>query len=342
MKRSSSVMKVGIATIISYALTSLAGCSSEDIDRLTGRSKSKSSGAGSELISINLSLKPASNLSLAPGEFSLADATGFIMDVTGCASGYSIDDVTEAAGSSKTVKLYKTDIDCTAELQQFSFGGVDYTKVGGGNLTTGSATFEDALDPTDTFHVTLIDQLPSPLTDGATAQFVFKQVAAGADHAIADYSYTDTLEVKGIKAPNFTIADVTLDSIAADGKATFTFTTQCGRAVVDNAGDKGCEVDAGDNQPFVDMKVKLIYKDPLVYSSNTLTYDEAEAAMAAGTVDITNGHHDASTANEGFAVAVTGEGRLYEQKDMFFLISYTYAGLGTSYRYYVVTIGDPQ
>lgn len=327
-------------------------CSSGDMDKLTGRKKGKQLiQEEDEKIDVRVSVKPKvirSNLAgnvfgVNPFGFDLASATDFVFNVSSCASNYDIADTTITGASSTTIKLYKDDRACAVGLKQFTFDAKVYVQNGGGYLTTGSSTFENQADATDTLHVS-VTNLASPIVDGATASFSFHQIVKGADYAISNYSYSETVEVKGVKAPNFTVESVTLEVIAANGVPTFDITTQCGRLVTeDGATNKICEQSATDEQKFTDMKVKIVANDPLVYTGNVMTYAEAEAAMAADTTSIANADFDNSTANDGFIIGVSGPGALYDNKDMFFIISYTDPnGYGTSYRYFRVTIGDPQ
>lgn len=299
-------------------------------------------------VSFNLSyggkaLKLLPDLSLSNNSFNLVSVSNFTVDITTCASGYTKDDVI-AGGTTTTVKMYAKDRGCLAELQSFIYNAKTYVKSGGGNLSTGTAVFENQADAAETLMVGVVAQLPDPLTDAATASFSFREISQGADFAISNYSYTDTVEVQGVAAPNFSISDVVINAInAVTGEATFDIKTQCGRVVTQPSGDYACETSATDSQNFIDMKVKLIYDDSGIYTAHKMTYAQAETAMSAGTTTLTNGMFDGSTANDGFLVSIAGAGQLYTHKDMFFIISYTAAnGYGTSYRYFRVTIGDPQ
>ncbi len=268
--------------------------------------------------------------------FSLVNATAFIMDVTGCASGYSSLNITSAAATD-TITLYKTDQNCVATLKQFSYNGHNYT----GTLTGVSGTtsvFTNTADSTDVMKVRVHTQLPSPLVDGSTALFIFQQIKKGSDTNIASYTHSETLETQGVDSPNVSISAVSLSSIAADGKATFDLTLLCATTMVMSGANYACPSSGGDNENLIDTQVKLITD---TYGS-TLTYAQAQTEMSTSPMSVTNGAKVAG--QDKFIVTLTGTGPLYTNKNMLLIIGYvdpSSPSKGTSYIYFNVDIGDP-
>lgn len=339
--------KLSNRLLLGVTLLLSVGCGAA-FDKLAGKktSTSETTSYSETPVSVSLSYagKTGSKLKLEEeNAFNLISVTNFQFSITTCASGFSSLNIA-AGGTSTTVKMYAKDRGCLAELISFIYNAKTYVKSGGGNLSTGTATFENQVLNTDTVLVGVVAQLPDPLTDAATASFSFREISKGSDVTISNYSYTDTVEVKGVAAPNFSVSDVVINSInAVTGEATFDIITQCGRTVTIPVADYICEPSATDSQKFTDMKVKLIYDDAAVYTAHVMTYAQAATAMSAGTTTLTNGMFDSSTANDGFKATIAGAGQLYTHKDMLFIISYTDPNsYGTSYRYFRLTIGDPQ
>ncbi len=288
--------------------------------------------------STNVSL----NLQSTSSGFALSAATtsDFVIQLTSCSSGYTTTVTSTTASPVTDVALYTGDGGCLAELQQFDWSGVTYTKQGGGNLASGSALFTDGAS--NELYVSVGTQLDATIVSTSEAVFLISEVLAGSDYTVSGYSESADLTVTLLEAPEVEIpaTGVTLNSIhATTGVATFDVHVQC---VNTNSPDATtCQTPGGADQAFTNMKAKIITD----VTSGTLTYSQADAAMAAGATSILAG--DLSTAapitTEGFTVQLAGEGQLYANRNMLLIIEYTDPGLSAkSYRYFNVDIGDPQ
>ena len=303
-----------------------------------------------EKVAINVALiEEGGQANLYGGEYySLVGSSGFVFDISTCKSGYTATGITSIA-STKAITLYKYDISCQADLTSFTFGGATYNKQGGGNLAGIAGTtglFVNASDATDLVMVRAHTVLPSPLSDGQTATYVFQQIKKGSDHNIANYTHSGNLEVLGVESPNVTINNVSLTAIdgtsgASAGAATFDVTFQCGTTMTQPAANWICPSLSSDSHSITDMTAKLITDS----YGGTITYANAASIMSAGAtkVAVTNGMKVGG--QNRFTVPLTqATGPLYTNKNMILVIQYvepSTPSLGTSYVYFNVDIGNP-
>lgn len=293
---------------------------------------------------LSLSLATQNEVSLA-----LAPTSGFTFDLLGCKSGFSASDLTSNT-STETIALYQHDHDCFFDLKEFGFGGATYVPVAGTSFFNGVAFDEDRVvyfvndaDPNDRVKVRIQDFLPSPLTDGEEFTYVFMQIKQGTDYAVQNYSYTSTMEVLGVEAPNVAISSMALTAIdSSTGQATFQTTLACNVALVDDNGKDACPTATAELQRLEDFKSILISEpaDPAAFdydaaralfddAGNNAIIQSAQSNVTATTFDMSNTQKD---------------GPLHSNKEMYLVIQYTDPNdsENRSYRYFKVTIGDPQ
>lgn len=297
-----------------------------------------------EKVAINVALiEEGGQANLYGGEYySLVGSSGFVFDISTCKSGYTATGITSIA-STKAITLYKYDISCQADLTSFTFGGATYNKQGGGNLAGIAGTtglFVNASDATDLVMVRAHTVLPSPLSDGQTATYVFQQIKKGSDHNIANYTHSGNLEVLGVESANVTINNVSLTAIdGTSGAATFDVTFQCGTTMTQPAANWICASFSNDSHAIINMSAKLVSDS----YGGTITYATAGTIMTAGATAVTNGMKVGG--QNRFTVPLTqATGPLYTNKNMILVIQYvepSTPSLGTSYVYFNVDIGNP-
>ena len=264
----------------------------------------------------------------------------FVIQITGCASGYTTTVTSTAASPKGSVPLYTGDGNCIAGLQSFTWSGVAYTKSGGGTLTTGSSLFVNGANQ---LYVTVGTQLTATISGASKATFLISEVKSGSDYTISGYSSSAPLTVSAIEAPEIEIPanGITLTSInATTGVATFTVNVQCKNIL--SAGPSSCQTPGGEDQLFSNMKAKLITDT----FSGVLNFSDANTAMATGSTAVASPANLKATSpitTEGFMLSLSGAGQLYTNKNMILIVEYTDpTSSAKSYRYFNVDIGDPQ
>ncbi len=267
----------------------------------------------------------------------------FVIKITGCASGFTYTATSTTGTPVSSVNLYKGDSDCVAGLESYKWKTVSYTKSGGGTLSVGSAVFLGAGG--EEMQGTVYVPLSNPIDATSKAHYIVAEIIKGADHQVpkANYSEPSDLIVDGLEAPNFTIYDAVLQSVASGtGKPTFDFRLECGIA---RAGSV-CPTGLGHQQSMTDMKVALVYDDPTVYTTpNTMTYSQAQAIIVAGPVtQITAPMAQGFDLRGGAVVTgVVGEGPLDSKRNMFLVVEFTDTARNNakSYRYFNVDLENP-
>lgn len=312
-----------------------SGCGGALKEKVSGEGKSKES----EMIELDLLIE---NQSMSLGLLS-ASTVDFVVQVNNCSSGYSTTVTSTTADPVSTVSLYSYDTDCVAELEQFDWAGETWNRAGGGLLSTGSAIFVDS--GTNEMNVTVYTQLTSPLTDGGTATFVFQELLLGNDFVVTDYSFSETIEVIGLEAPNVSVNHVDLTAIeSGTGIATFTLSIECNVAV-SGAGNHICVTPEGIDQNMQNYEVAIIYDDPIAYDG-TLTFSQAVDIIDDHGFAVTGGHLDPNLgANGGFSTPLVrmDTGPLYTHRELLILVSYEsneFPG-ARSFRYFRAEIGTP-
>lgn len=301
-----------------------------------GTSKSKESSLAATVAApMGVVFQPRASLT-EDAVFSLAtnDLYDFVVDITACSSGFTYTVTSTTASKVGTVNLYKGDTDCLAGLKSFSWDGVSYTKSGGGNLTTGSAIFQNAGN-TKQMQATVYVALDiGGIVASSKAHFVIGEIIKGGDYEVPVASYSEPTDILGtlLEAPNFTIVAATLVSVASGtGVPTMTIEFKCGGAVTGN----NCASPTGVDQDMTKMSVSLVWDNPATYNGS-LTYTQADTIVAALKTDIVGGMVGAVTGGSGANVTgVVGEGALDSKRNMLVVVKYVDpVTSGASYRYF--------
>ncbi len=329
-KFSRSVAVVGSSLIL------LAGCGSK-----LSKDKDTKNDASTETIDVKVGLQFTGSAVANLNGFDLADnITDYVIDVAGCKSGYTKNVVSSAATPVSTVALYAFDVDCLAALKSFSYGGSSYARADGSGLSAGSAVFQNAGN-TKQLTVSVFEQLPSPLVNGAKASFAFQEILLGSDYTISNYSTYESLGISGTLAPaiKIPVGGVALKSIsAANGAATFDVKVEC-ESLLANTNE--CPTSNG-NQSMLNMKAKLVTDT----YSGVVSLAQAGTIMASGASSVVAGDVQAPVGayNGGFKLDLAGSGALASNKNMLLVIEWTDPADAAkkSYRYFNVDIGDPQ
>ncbi len=349
------------ATVLAIATLAfgLAGCSLvKPSDLGVGGGGKTAAAPGADKVNVSLAVRSGDAtarlaLSAEEGPFlSLAPSEGFTFDVKGCASGFLANGLTSNA-TSEPVALYAHDRNCFFDLREFGFEGDIFQPSGGatsffnGGIFDASRTvyFERTTPPNDKVRVRIQTTLSSPLQDGEEFVYVFMEIKKGADFAVQDYSYTETMEVGAIEAPNLTIDDMDLTAIdGATGKATFTTTLKCAQSVTTVATKKVCPSPTGENQALENFSTILISEpaDPSMFdyvAARALFDDAANSGIIhalTNAVTVTADAFDVSNQQKS--------GPLSQHKAMYLVVQFTDPNdaENRSYRYFKVTIGDPQ
>lgn len=325
---------LGFTTVLAAACGAL-GSDPENEPKLQEGSRPKPDPSRTTPVSISLQS--------ASGGFQLTQPTSdeYIINITNCASGYTTTVTSTAAAPITSVPLYTGDGGCDAELEEFAWDGITYTKSGGGTLVSGSALFTDG--GTNKLYVTVATALDATIGPSSEALFVISESKAGEDYAISGYSTSAPLTITAVEAPELEIpaGGITLASIDADnGVATFTVNLQCRNILSPSA--SSCQTDGGQDQLFSNMKVKLA-KDTY---GGVLDYAAASTVMASGTTSVKDPDHLSTAApitTEGFVLSLAGPGQLYFNKNMLLVVEYSEPGTSfKSFRYFNVDIGDPE
>jgi hypothetical protein len=264
--------------------------------------------------------------------FALAGVTNFNMSLTGCASGYTQNDITQA---NPNIDLYKFDQGCIVKLNSFVVNGFTYEPSASDGFFDWSefdvATFESAANLTEKFTVKVTAQLGSVIGETDSVSYAFTQLVAGASEDIAKDTVSDshTLSVNGIDAAAMDIVGVTMTGMAAGGAGEFTFTVECASGVTGTGTSTKC----GDNL-LTSLKYVLVKDD---YAS-TLTHSQAAALFNSAGTDVATilPLGTSGAANGGFSANVTGPTQMHVNPNMLFVIQS--GGANGSYKYFNVDV----
>lgn len=270
-----------------------------------------------------------SYLNVAPGLFSLLDASSFIIDVVGCKSGYSrLDHDSSVSGG--TIGLFSRDRDCEIQLKSFIWNAKTWTKSGGGNYSGPSAAlFQNSTD-SDLISVVSPQNLPATITGAGTVSFYFSVIEEGTQKQIVSAGVAQHLTNSANDAPWYQlkpISGVVLDSVAAGTNiADFTFRLECKTSVTTS--DTICPTTTAQNQTQTSMRVALV-KDTY---GGVLSWANAQAAFnsAPHIVSILGGNllSPAAGFNGGFAVQIAGPEDLSTSQKMILIVEFNAVAAG--------------
>lgn len=270
-----------------------------------------------------------SYLNIAPGLFSLLDASSFIIDIVGCKSGYSrLNHDSSVSGS--TISLYGRDRDCDIQLKSFIWNSKTWTKSGGGNYSgTTSALFQNSTD-SEIISVVSPANLPSPITGAGTVSFYFSMIEEGVQKQLVSTGISQPLTNSANDAPWYQIkpvSGVVLDSVAAGTNiASFTFRLECKNSVTSS--DTICPTSTAQNQNQASMRAALV-KD--VYAG-VLSWASAQAAFNGAphivTISSANFLSPAVGFGGGFEAQIDGPEDLSTSQKMILIIEYNAVAAG--------------
>jgi len=190
------------------------------------------------------SLGLSSALHLAPND-APASAQNFSITLTGCDSTHTATVTNTVA----TLELYEFDRHCIAKLNNFIFNGRTYTPKSGHdfpNWAVGDTAIFESTSPTpsDELLVTIIETIPAVVTGGGKIHFQFSDITEGAAQTVLESKFRKSqgLTVDGQASPAFSIGDIDLVNIAANGNGEFQFYFDCNQdmTVDSTSGDLFC------------------------------------------------------------------------------------------------------
>lgn len=239
-----------------------------------------------------------------------ANATTFSIDLTGCASTHSAT-VTQTKAY---LEVYEFDRNCLAKLTEFSLNGKTYTPKAGATFDTwlagDLATFEVAsANPADELTVTVISTIANPVVAAGEIHYQFSEVMQGDTETLGEAVVRESasLVVNGQAAPNFSINQVQLVDITADGNGEFRIQLKCNNTVTGTGNDILCD----------DVRLDSI---SMVLAEDTYALDPTETDLQAiftaasggkqidmATEAFTAGQGTPALANGGFITANTGD-----------------------------------
>ncbi len=239
-----------------------------------------------------------------------ANATAFSIDLTGCASTHSAT-VTETKAY---LEVYEFDRNCLAKLTTFTLNSKTYTPKTGSTfddwLTGDVATFEvSGASPADELTVTVISTLANPVVAAGTIHYEFSEVTQGATETLGEAVVRESasLSVDGQASPNFSINQVELVDITANGNGEFRIQLECNNTVTGTGANILCD----------DVRLDSIYMvlaEDTYASDPTLTDLQAIYTAASGgkqidmsTEAFTAGQGTPALVKGGFITADTGD-----------------------------------
>ncbi|WP_141733435.1 hypothetical protein [Oligoflexus tunisiensis] len=290
------------------ALTLATACGAEEPVQYTDEDTESSTTTTLKRRTFNFPVKVTTSetgLSLA------ADATAFSVSLTDCVSTHTAT-VTETKAY---LEVYEFDRNCLAKLTTFTLNSKTYTPKVGSEFDTwlvgDVATFEvAAANPADELTVTVVSTIANPVVAGGDIHYQFSEVTQGDTETLGEAVVREsaTLNVNGQAAPNFSIAQVELVDITADGNGEFRFQLECNNAVTGTGVNILCD----------DVALSSIYmalaEDTYGVPGPDLTdLEDIFTAAAGGTqIDMTTDAFEAGQgtpvlANGGFITADTGD-----------------------------------
>jgi hypothetical protein len=276
-----------------------------------------------------------------------ADATAFSISLTGCASGHTAV-VTELLAY---LEVYEFDRDCLAKLTTFTLNGKVYTPKAGSLFDTwqagDQAVFEVAgADPADELNVEVIETIANPVVAAGTVHYQFSEIDSDdAPTTIGESVVRESaaLAVDGHAAPNFTIKQVELVGITADGNGEFRIQLECnGQAVTGVGNDILCYDVRLDSIRMV--LVEDTYGGVLVLNDLETIYTAAGGGKAIdmvaeafgageGTPVLANGGFITAAHGDADVMVISGAVPMHTHPNMIFILK-----SGPSYYYYNVDV----
>lgn len=265
--------------------------------------------------------------------FALTSASSFTMSLEGCASGFSIPTITEAAPN---LTVFKQDTGCLVKLNRFDSSGVTWIPSSSDPFSSyasgDTATFENSTDPSQVVRVIVVNQISSPSQPGDSIAYTFSNIGVGASKTIAESitSNSHAISVDELDAPNFFVSGVQFMGIAAGGAGQFVFTMECLAPLSGTGLASIC-----DGVSLGQIKYKLIQD---IYSGS-LTIDQATSIFNGGGTSIDSGEVLAAgsggTVDGGFTTqTLVGPAVMQQNPEMILLLE---AG-GVSYQYFNVDV----
>jgi hypothetical protein len=271
------------------------------------------------------------NLTEKSAGFSLASATSYNMSLTGCASGLTIANITQANPS---VSVYKFDRGCLIKLNSFVMNGFTYVPSAGDPfaswLANDVATFEVAGSPTNNYTVVVTSQLANPISGTENVAYSFTQITKGTDESIAKSVVGDShaLSVGGDEAPAISIAGVTYSGMTTAGAGQFVFKLGCDTAVTGVSPALLCSTNT-----LTSMQYRLVQD---TYGS-ILTAAQAAALFPTGATTVAAANLlplVAGTFNGGFnTITVNGPNAMHTNPNMLLVVK-----AGSSYKYFNIDV----
>lgn len=314
------MLKFVFALLFVSMLLSCGSPHEADLDAFANKTQKVSMPADSPEITFNVSYE-----GVRSGSFWFSDATSFVFDVTGCASGFEKNDH-DTASDGASIKLYKGDRDCVAELQSFDWNGKTWTQEGGGNYSGTDPVIFTNIDDEEV-SVVSSGNLPSPLVNNSTVSFYFSLAESGSAQQILSSGASNYSPNGGVDAPYYRVRStggVTLEEISSPANiATFTFQLECLGGLA--SANTVCLSQTAENHDQVDMRVALI-KDVYDGSMTRLELQTAMGAVGGGSVKFVTAPDILPAAAGflgGFQVELDGPEDLTSSKKMVLIIEKT-------------------
>lgn len=206
-------------------------------------------------------------------------ATGVVVGVSGCASGYSIEKLTVSLG---IVSLYKGDTGCVVKLEGFTINSTQYAlqnpSLALSNWLIGNAAvFQSTSDVNDIINVYVMQQLtPSGVVPTDQVVFTFQEIASGAGQTSPTIDPIP-ITVSGAEPPAFTLVQTRFLSANANGSSNYAFTLGCSSLMTGTSTSTySCE------KVLVASELDYTLIDD-TFSGKALTVGQANAAFATHT-----------------------------------------------------------
>lgn len=285
-------------------LSTLSGCGKDEVKSATH--------------AIEVSVKQGEPMALSLD--SAGGAVGFKIDVSGCESGFSANNL-----SSSPIYLVKFDLNCSATLKEFSYGGSTYS----GSLSGAAGSKAIFSAGTKQLAVSIESQLGSPLADSDTISFKFTEITEGASQNPTRITYSSghSVGIAGSDSPNMEINSINIASLATGGVPTWLINFECNTTVV---GGNACPSAGGEAQKISDMDVKVIedtYSGALTLTqADTIFESIGGSGVFVPVGDLPRG---------GMSGTFVGPGPVYLKRNLLIVIRYR-SNLSASYRYFNV------
>ncbi|SMF18400.1 hypothetical protein [Pseudobacteriovorax antillogorgiicola] len=292
-----------------------------------------------QLIQVPITFRQQENLTL------LADATTFSISLDSCATGLTatVDE------TSNYLEVYEFDRDCLAKLTQFTLNSKTYTPKAGSVFDTWQAgdiaTFEvNAASPADELTVEVIETLGSPISSTDAIHYEFSEITDGGDQTIGEPTVRESAElsVDGQAAPDFTVNQIELVGITANGNGEFRFQLECNQAVTGTGNDITC-FDVRLDSIYLAMGTDTYGGSPSVSDLETMftafgggsQVDMSTEAFVAGggSPVLTNGGFITADTGDADVMVLPGSAPMHSNANMIFALK-----SGPSYLYFNVDV----